>query len=95
MEFREIVLLADVEEFSYKEIAETLKISTGNSDVQIESRKEAATARASRSSSLVWYQPTYEAGRCGRDGMNNLSLTPNDVSAYVSSSIRILAMSFW
>ena len=29
VEFREIVLLADVEEFSYKEIAETLKIPLG------------------------------------------------------------------
>jgi RNA polymerase sigma-70 factor (ECF subfamily) len=29
VEFREIVLLADVEEFSYKEIAETLKIPVG------------------------------------------------------------------
>ncbi len=29
VEFREVVLLADVEEFSYKEIAETLKIPLG------------------------------------------------------------------
>jgi RNA polymerase sigma-70 factor (ECF subfamily) len=29
VEFREVVLLADVEEFSYKEIAETLKIPVG------------------------------------------------------------------
>ena len=29
VEFREIVLLADVEEFSYKEIAETLRIPVG------------------------------------------------------------------
>jgi RNA polymerase sigma-70 factor (ECF subfamily) len=29
VEFREIVLLADVEEFSYKEIAETLRIPLG------------------------------------------------------------------
>jgi len=28
-EFREIVLLADVQEFSYKEIAETLKLPLG------------------------------------------------------------------
>ncbi len=29
VEFREVVLLADVEEFSYREIAETLKIPLG------------------------------------------------------------------
>lgn len=46
-EFREVVLMADVEDFSYKEIAETLKIPAWHGNVQVEPGKKASEGSTS------------------------------------------------